>query len=57
MDGQLGGILREEREESHQFAKDQRFSHEVKTVVDAEWVEHGGQEHVLSDEGDKAGWL
>ncbi len=55
MDGQLGGILREERKESHQFAKDQRFSHEVKTVVDAERVEHGGQEHVLSDEGDEAG--
>ena len=50
MNGQLGGILREERKESYQLAKDQRFSHEVKTVVDAEGVEYCGQEHVFSDE-------
>lgn len=57
MNGQLGGILCEEREESYQLAKDQRFSHEVKTVVDAEGVEYCGQEHVFSDEWDEAGWL
>lgn len=54
MDGQLGGILREERKESYQLAKHQRFSHEVKTVVDAERIKYCGQEHVLSDKRNEA---
>ena len=57
MDGQLREVLREERDETHQFTKHKRLSKEVEGIVDAEGVNHGGQEHVLTNEGCETGVL
>ena len=54
VDGQLREVLREERNETHQFTKHKRLSKEIEGIVDAEGVYHGGQEHVLSNKGGKA---
>jgi hypothetical protein len=45
---QLRQVLREERNEAHQFTKDNWSLKDVETVVDAEGINHSGQQHILS---------
>ena len=57
MNRQLGEILREERHKAHKLSKDEGFAKHIEGVVNAEGVQNGGKEHVLSNERCKAGAL
>lgn len=54
MDHQLGEVLEEEGVGAHQLAKHDWLLVDGHRVVDTERVEHGGQQHVLTNEGELA---
>ena len=51
MDRELREVLVEEGVGSHELSERDRLLENRDCVIDAERVEHGGEEHVLSDEG------